>query len=88
MDFSIIDRGGVTQGQFAKLVGVSRITVNTWVKGHFQPRPTIRHRVAQALKLIAKAIESGKLPAVAVRRTEATDRVLDRIRAAVDTLEA
>ena len=88
MDFSIIDRGGVTQGQFAKLVGVSRITVNTWVKGHFQPRPVVRHRVSTALRLIAKAIEAGSLPAVTMRRTEATDLVLNRIRTAVESAEA
>lgn len=62
MNFDIVKRAGVTQAQFAGLVGVSRITVNTWLKGHFNPQARLRGRVRKALDLLAKAIDDGQLP--------------------------
>jgi len=66
MDFSIIERAGLTQLQFGKLVGVSRVTVNTWVKGRFKPRSDLRARVAKATRLLDAAIIAGQLPVPAI----------------------
>lgn len=74
MDFDLIQRAGLSQGQFAALLGVNRITVNTWVTGRFAPRPTLRHRVRRALAALAKAIDDGELPV----RLEVPDATLAR----------
>jgi transcriptional regulator with XRE-family HTH domain len=62
MNFDIIKDAGISQQQFASLVGVSRITINTWVTGRFTPRPTLRHRVRKALAALEDAVERGELP--------------------------
>lgn len=62
MDYSVIDDAGITQEQFGALVGVSRVTVNTWVKGRFSPRASARYRVVKALALLRAAIAAGTLP--------------------------
>jgi transcriptional regulator with XRE-family HTH domain len=80
MDFTILTRAGVTQGQFAELVGVSRPTVNTWVKGRWSPGPRHKHRAEKALRLIAEAIERGVLPAPTAI---AADRLAARLRETV-----
>lgn len=62
MDLTIISKAGLTQSQFAELVGVSRVTVNTWSQGRFRPQQRIRPRVIRALKLLEAAVENGTLP--------------------------
>ena len=88
MDFSVIDRAGVTQGQFAAIIGVERVTVNTWVRAKFRPRGAMRSRVARLLDLLAEAVEAGKLPIPVPDRRAATDAVLASLRAALDTTGA
>lgn len=62
MDFTVIERAGITQQQFADLVGVSRVTVYTWLHNRFKPRPAMRARVERALQLLSSAINSQQLP--------------------------
>lgn len=79
MNFDIIPKAHLTQLQFADLVGVSRVTVNTWVKGKFSPRSNLRDRVLRALDLIAKAVDAGKLPV-------AVDGTAEKTRARLATI--
>ncbi|MDR7096539.1 helix-turn-helix domain-containing protein [Hydrogenophaga laconesensis] len=50
---------GLTQGQMAKLVGVSALSIYKWESGKVMPRAAQREGVAQALKL-------GKRKALAI----------------------
>ena len=84
MNFDIIPKAHLTQLQFADLVGVSRVTVNTWVKGKFSPRADLRDRVLRALDLIAKAVAAGKLPVAADGTDEKTRARLAIITAALN----
>jgi transcriptional regulator with XRE-family HTH domain len=61
-DFSLIQRAGLSQGQFAELVGTARVTVNLWVRGKYSPRKPMDRRVKRALDLLQKAIDEGTLP--------------------------
>lgn len=81
MDFEVIDRAGLTQSQFARLVDVSRVTVNTWVKGHYRPSQYVRGRVIRALELIKQAHVEGKLPIRPGIQDELLQKQLDRIAA-------
>ncbi len=76
MDFSVIDRSGLTQQQFADLAGVSRITVNTWVRGKFRPRGAPRERVIKIIRSLEDALELDLLPVAILGRREATEAVL------------
>lgn len=79
MDFGVIANAGLTQAQFASLVGVSRVTVNTWIKGHYRPGNAVRGRVIRALELIKQAFADGKLPINATIQDELLQKQLDRI---------
>lgn len=84
MDFSVIDRSGITQSQFAALAGVSRVTVNTWVRAKFQPRGHIRERVHKLVLLLHDAINEGTLPVAVADRRKESEAVLDKIKARLD----
>ena len=60
--FDVIAEAGMSQADFAKLVQVSRVTVNTWVTGKRAPHASLRARVVKALKLIAAEVAAGRLP--------------------------
>lgn len=81
-DFSAIQDAGITQEQFARLVGVTRVTVNTWTTGRFKPRTPIRARVRMALTLLRGAVNRGHLPVTDDHRTALVERRL----AAVETV--
>jgi len=79
MDFSIIGRAGLTQQQFGELVGVNRITVNTWVRGHYGPNNRLRPIVLRALQLLGEAVKAEQLPIDDSHRERAVQRELTRI---------
>ena len=87
MDFSIIERAGITQQQFGKLVGVSRITVNTWARGKYKPRPDIRARVAKACKVLTAAVDAGHLPVIPLAHTARVETHLADIFKQATTVE-
>lgn len=62
MDFSLIKKSGVTQQEFAELVGVGRVTVNLWVRGKMNPNPEVRDNVLWHLDMLDHAMENGDLP--------------------------
>lgn len=85
MDFTIIERAGITQAQFGELVGVTRFTVNTWVKKKFQPRPGIRARAAATLQALDRAVNQGLLP---VPKSDHDAKVKEALRKVAATVEA
>lgn len=62
IDFSILEKAGISQAEFADLCGVSRVTVNLWVKGKMQPHRYLRHTVARVTEDIQVALDAGRLP--------------------------
>lgn len=62
MDFSLIERAGLTQREFGSLCGVSRVTVNLWVTNKMGPHRYIRDRVSSILEAIGVALDGDQLP--------------------------
>lgn len=62
MDFSVIKRARMTQGEFADLVGVSRVTVNQWVRGKMRPHRYTSAKIGAMLEHLESAAEFGELP--------------------------
>ena len=85
MDLTPLKRAGVSQGQFADLLGVSRVTVNTWVVGRRAPTPKIRGRIHAVLRLLDEAVESGALPVQVLDHKAATSAVLNDIRTRIES---
>lgn len=80
MDFSTIARSGMTQGEFAQLVGVSRPTANMWVTGKMHPHRYTNAKIALVLEHLQSAIKHGALPlekGVADRVARVGDAVRD-----------
>lgn len=61
LDFSVIERAGLTQSEFAKLVNVTRVTVNHWVNGG-TPSNFLKRVVAGYLTNLQTAIDKELLP--------------------------
>lgn len=64
MDFEPVRKARLTQGEFAKLVGVSRVTANTWLResNPANPHRLLQFTVATQLQRIAEAVAVGMLP--------------------------
>ena len=62
LDFSLIEKAGLTQGEFADLIGVTRVTVNLWVNGG-TPSPYLTKVCAARLAKLEAAIDAEYLPA-------------------------
>lgn len=73
MDFTVVSKAGLTQREFAALCGVSRVTVNLWVKEKMKPCRFIAPFVKDTLEAIEHAIEKKRLPLAA--KTSRKDRV-------------
>ena len=82
MDFSALQTAKITQSEFASLVGVSRITINLWVRGKANPNRFIADRVTEILGAAKDALESGSLP---VARSVAKDKRLDTLKEILGT---
>jgi len=85
LDFSVIERAGLTQQEFADAASVSRVTTNRWVVGKMNPHRYIRQRVTEFLAVLETAIDENLLPLPAgvpehLRPAE--------IRAAIDAAQA
>lgn len=61
MDFTILEKAGVRQTEFAKLVGVSKIAVHKWTKGGGIDK---RHsdKINKIMNAIEGATADGYLP--------------------------
>lgn len=66
MDFKKFVQAGLTQGELASLIGVSRVTVNNWIHGRKAP-DNITNRDTEAklekvMNKITEALDMGLLP--------------------------
>jgi transcriptional regulator with XRE-family HTH domain len=52
----------ITPNDFAKCLGVSRVTASLWFNGHNSPHHLIRKRVDEVLGAINRGIEQGDFP--------------------------
>jgi DNA-binding XRE family transcriptional regulator len=83
MDFTIITKAGLTQQEFGALVGVSRVTTNTWVRGKMEPHRFIKAQVAAVLRALQKAVKGGDLPLMNVAAKQRAARITDALAAHV-----
>jgi HAMP domain-containing protein len=81
MDFRLLIKAGISQGEFGKLVSASRVMVNYWIHGKSEPLPVVRDRIEVLLERIAQAVDADVLPlpiTVARRdRVEQLRKILD-----------
>lgn len=62
LDFDVIAAAGISQREFADIAGVSRVTINKYVRGVGGVGVHVEKKVQRALKIIAAATKLGKLP--------------------------
>lgn len=80
---SVLESSGITQREFADLVGVTRVTVNRWVAGLSAPSPAIDRVVHDVAFILSLAVSEGwlpgNLPAAHGRTIEDRKRRLEKI---------
>jgi DNA-binding XRE family transcriptional regulator len=62
MDFSIVSKAGISQTDFAKIIGVSRVSVCKWMTGKTKPHHLHNRRISQLLAAIELAVKDEDLP--------------------------
>jgi transcriptional regulator with XRE-family HTH domain len=85
VDFRPIQEAGITQGEFASLLRVSRITVSNWVRGVGGIHEMRLPQVKKMLKALSRATRSGKLP---LREMDRAKRLPAIKRALIEHLKA
>jgi|TARA_B110000908_G_scaffold69869_1_gene84252 transcriptional regulator with XRE-family HTH domain len=63
MDFAYIKHAGMGQKEFADLIGVSRVSVNNWIKGKSKPGRHTIEETRKQLELVTAAYKLKYLPA-------------------------
>jgi transcriptional regulator with XRE-family HTH domain len=61
MNFDLIERAGISQREFSILAGVSRVTVNKWVRGG-TVHSWKAQEISELLSKVATALDVGALP--------------------------
>jgi len=63
MDYSIIERAGLAQGEVAELIGVSRVSLNHYInKAGHKPQPAIIKRMEGVFSILERLVALEKLP--------------------------
>lgn len=70
MDYSPIERAGLTQQEFAALINFSRPSTNLWINGRKRPGPKATRVISSALQALNKAVAEKHLPAEPGARRE------------------
>lgn len=87
-DFAVIDDAGLSQGEFAELVGASRPTVNNWVKGR-APHKLFHAECKKQLLLLKGAVKLKLFPKVLPAANRYTSEERKKvIRDTLETVEA
>ena len=62
MHTDTLKKTGLTQVELAELFGVSRITVNSWLRGRFNPHPLHKDKIEGLIAKLEAAVQGGHLP--------------------------
>lgn len=62
MNFNILYDAHISQGELAKLLHVSRVTVNHWANGKVEPSRFVIRRLELVMAAIEAAVKAGALP--------------------------
>ena len=71
LDFSFAKTAKLTQTELAAALGVSRVTVNLWIKGKSKPHRLHAGDIKRRLTILRELVESGKLPVGKTARSAA-----------------
>lgn len=62
VDLSVVLKAGLTQVEVADVLGVSRVTLNMWVRGKMRPHRLHVKDVEARLALLRRAVEQNLIP--------------------------
>lgn len=70
MNFEVIKTSGLTQEEFAKILRVTRVTVNNWVHNKYPVHRLHADKVKRVLRAVGAAVDAGDFPVKATKRDE------------------
>lgn len=85
LDFEPVKAAHITQTEFAKILGASRVTVVNWSRGS-EPSPFLGRSAQRLLDQIAEAVESERLPGDLAYITPTARTVEERLEIIRDAL--
>lgn len=95
MDFTVFEQAGLTQGEAAELLGVSRIAFLRWRAGGGKPHPKREAHIKRMIALTKVAMKLNHLPhglppkrGHAEQRKQAIELAYSNARDAVEKLKA
>ena len=62
VEFQTALAAGLSQTEIAKVLGVSRVTLNLWLNGKMKPHRYHKHVVDARIALLNKAVEQNLIP--------------------------
>jgi DNA-binding XRE family transcriptional regulator len=62
IDFSVPIKAGLTQTELAKVLGVSRVTLNMWLHGKMKPHRLHAKDIESRMELVMRAINLNLIP--------------------------
>jgi hypothetical protein len=80
LDLTLLEQAKVPLSHFARLCGMSRVTINLWRGERVAPRPLYRAVAVQRLGLIKRALEQGRLPLSRMKRSDKYAALLDALK--------
>lgn len=83
LDFSEVKAFGLTQSELAKVLDVSRVTINLWANGKMKPHRLHAEAITGKIKALRLAVELGLIPK-AVRGKPRHDAIMLAIKQVED----
>lgn len=87
IDFSAMATAGLTQTEFAALLGVTRVTVHHWVVKGTEPAPYLSNAILELLTKLETAVDEGVLPGPLVHLTPSRHTMEERRQIINDAIE-
>lgn len=60
--FAPVKKAKLTNGEFAALADVSRVTVSMWINGKMHPHKLHANKIDKLVSAISRAVEAGEFP--------------------------
>lgn len=67
---SLLEEAGLSLSDYARLLGVSRVTIHSWSKGKANPHKLLANKNNKLMSAVTAAVALGDLPLLDVPRSE------------------
>jgi DNA-binding XRE family transcriptional regulator len=66
---TMLRNAGMSLSDYARLLGVTRVTIHSWSHGRSQPHKLLREKNEELMSAVTRATDAGELPLKGVSRS-------------------